>query len=429
MSKLTYKNLLDAGVHFGHLTRKWDPHMAPYIFMERNGIHIIDLNKTLVTLEEASNAIRTIVRSGRKVLFVATKKQAKSIVEEEARRLRMPYVTERWLGGMLTNFTTIRKSLKKLSSIEKLMKDESYLNLAKRERLMIAREKDKLAKVLGGISELTRLPAAIFVVDVRKEHIAVKEAQKLNIPIFAIVDTNSNPNVADFPIPANDDAYKSIDIIVRYLTKAVEEGLLERKKDKEELRLKQEEDEKRHMDEGPDTGMEAEEKKAQKRINKEKEPSKEKPELKETSAKAKTEVEETTSKGKKEAEKKADTPAEEQAEPDVKKQTESKTEMKAESGVEEKAESTAAKAAAPETDNTAGSENKVKEEPESGTKTKPGDKTKEEPESEDKSKSDSEKKAEPVSKKKTEEKTDTKAEKKSDDKVGEPIEAESSGNK
>lgn len=250
MTKLTYKDLLDAGVHFGHLTRKWDPRMAPYIFMERNGIHIIDLNKTLATLDEASNAIKSIVRSGRKVLFVATKKQAKSIVEEEAKRLRMPYVTERWLGGMLTNFTTIRKSLKKLSSIEKLMKDESYLNLAKRERLMVTREKDKLNKVLGGISELTRLPAAVFIVDVKKEHIAVKEAQKLNIPIFAMVDTNSNPTVADFPVPANDDAYKSIDIIVTNLTKAVEEGLLERKKDKDELRLKQEEDEKRQMDAG-----------------------------------------------------------------------------------------------------------------------------------------------------------------------------------
>ena len=262
MTKLTYKDLLDAGVHFGHLTRKWDPRMAPYIFMERNGIHIIDLNKTLVTLDEASNAMRSIVRSGRKVLFVATKKQAKSIVEEEAKRLRMPYVTERWLGGMLTNFTTIRKSLKKLSSIEKLMKDESYLNLAKRERLMVTREKDKLNKVLGGISDLTRLPAAVFVVDVKKEHIAVKEAQKLNIPIFAMVDTNSNPTVADFPIPANDDAYKSIDIIVKYLTKAVEEGLLERKKDKDELRLQQEEDEKRQMDEGSKPQAETEEKQA-----------------------------------------------------------------------------------------------------------------------------------------------------------------------
>jgi small subunit ribosomal protein S2 len=250
MAKLTYNDLLDAGVHFGHLTRKWDPRMAPFIFMERNGIHIIDLNKTLACLDEASNAIRTVVRSGRKVMFVATKKQAKNIVEEEAVRLKMPYVTERWLGGMLTNFATIRKSLKKLSSIERLQKDESYLNLAKRERLMISREKDKLEKVLGGISDLTRLPAAIFVVDVKKEHIAVKEAQKLNIPIFAIVDTNSDPNVADFPIPANDDAYKSIDIIVRNLAKAVEEGLLERKRDKEDQKLREEEETKRRIDEG-----------------------------------------------------------------------------------------------------------------------------------------------------------------------------------
>lgn len=249
MAEITYKDLLDAGVHFGHLTRKWDPHMAPFIFMERNGIHIIDLNKTLTCLEEASNAIRSIVRSGRKVMFVATKKQAKNIMEEEAVRLKMPYVTERWLGGMLTNFTTIRKSLKKLSSIDKLMKDESYQNLAKRERLMISREKAKLEKVLGGISELTRLPAAIFIVDVKKENIAVKEAQKLNIPIFALVDTNSDPNVADFPIPSNDDAFKSIDIIVRYLAKAVEEGLLERKQDKEEQKLKEEEEAKRQMDE------------------------------------------------------------------------------------------------------------------------------------------------------------------------------------
>ncbi len=249
MANITYKDLLDAGVHFGHLTRKWDPKMAPYIFMERNGIHIIDLNKTLACLEEASNAIRSVVRSGRKVLFVATKKQAKGIVEAEAVRLKMPYVTERWLGGMLTNFTTIRKSLKKLSSIEKLMKDESYQNLAKRERLMIGREKEKLEKVLGGISELTRLPAAIFIVDVKKENIAVKEAQKLNIPIFGIVDTNSDPNVADFPIPANDDAFKSIDIIVQQISRAVEEGLMERKKDKEDQKMQDEEETKRQMDE------------------------------------------------------------------------------------------------------------------------------------------------------------------------------------
>jgi small subunit ribosomal protein S2 len=177
MEKLKYKDLLDAGVHFGHLTRKWDPKMAPYIFMERNGIHIIDLNKTLISLEEAVNAAKTIVRSGRKIMFVATKKQAKEIVAEEAKRLRMPYVTERWLGGMLTNFATIRRSLKKMASIDKLMKDEAYENLAKRERLMIMREKQKLEKVLGGIADLSRLPAALFVVDIKREHIAVREAE------------------------------------------------------------------------------------------------------------------------------------------------------------------------------------------------------------------------------------------------------------
>ncbi len=249
MEKLTYKDLLEAGVHFGHLSRKWDPRMAPFIFMEKNGIHIIDLHKTLACLEEASAAVKSVVRSGRKVLFVATKKQAKSIVEEEAKRLKMPYVTERWLGGMLTNFSTIRKSLKKLSAIEKQMKDETYQNLAKREKLMIGREKEKLQKLLGGIAELTRLPSAIFVVDVKKEHIAVKEAQKLNIPIFAMVDTNSDPNVADYPIPSNDDAFKSIEIIVRNFSSVIEEGLMERKRDKEEQKLQEEEDQKRKMDE------------------------------------------------------------------------------------------------------------------------------------------------------------------------------------
>ncbi len=249
MEKLTYKNLLEAGVHFGHLSRKWDPRMAPFIFMEKNGIHIIDLHKTLVCLDEATNAVKAIVRSGRKVLFVATKKQAKSIVEEEAKRLKMPYVTERWLGGMLTNFTTIRKSLKKLAAIDKQMKDESYLNLAKRERLMITREKEKLQKLLGGIAELTRLPTAIFVVDVKKEHIAVMEAQKLNIPIFAMVDTNSDPNEVDFPIPSNDDAFKSIEIIVRYFSGIIEEGLMERRRDKEDQKLQEEEDIKRKIDE------------------------------------------------------------------------------------------------------------------------------------------------------------------------------------
>jgi small subunit ribosomal protein S2 len=248
MENITYKQLLDAGVHFGHLTRKWDPKMAPFIFMERNGIHIIDLNKTIVCLQEAAEYLRSIVRSGRKVMFVATKKQAKNIVEEHAQRLKMPYVTERWLGGMLTNFSTIRKSLKKMSSIEKLMKDEAYLNLAKRERLMISREKDKLKKVLGGISDLTRLPAALFVVDIKREHIAVKEALKLNIPVIAMVDTNSNPEFVDMPIPANDDAWKSIQIITDYVSKAVEEGLMERKKDKEEAKLAEEEKAKKEAD-------------------------------------------------------------------------------------------------------------------------------------------------------------------------------------
>jgi small subunit ribosomal protein S2 len=249
MSNISYQDLLDAGVHFGHLTRKWDPKMAPYIFMEKNGIHIIDLNKTIVCLEDAAEYMRSVVRSGRKIMFVATKKQAKNIVEEQAQRLKMPYVTERWLGGMLTNFATIRKSLKKMSSMEKLMKDEAYLNLAKRERLMISREKDKLKKVLGGIQDLTRLPAALFVVDIKREHIAVKEAIKLNIPVIAMVDTNSNPDTVDMPIPANDDAFKSIQIITDYITKAIEEGLMERKKDKEDTKQDDEEQTKREVDE------------------------------------------------------------------------------------------------------------------------------------------------------------------------------------
>ena len=247
-NKLQYKDLLDAGVHFGHLTRKWDPRMAPYIFMERNGIHIVDLNKTLNCLGEASSAIKNIVRSGRKVMFVATKKQAKEIVSAEAARLNMPFVTERWLGGMLTNFATIRKSLKKLSSIDKLMKEEGYKNLAKRERLMKSREKAKLERVLGGITDLTRLPAALFVIDIKREHIAVAEAQKLNIPVFALVDTNSDPNQADFPIPGNDDAFKSIEVITNAMGKAIEEGLQERKKDKEEREREKAEKEKAAAD-------------------------------------------------------------------------------------------------------------------------------------------------------------------------------------
>ena len=249
MDKLEYKSLLDAGVHFGHLTRKWNPKIAPYVFMERNGIHIIDLNKTLAELDTAGEAVKNIVRSGRKIMFVATKKQAQEVVSEEAKRLRMPYVTDRWLGGMLTNFATIRKSLRKLSSIDKMMKEEEYKNLAKRERLMMSREKEKLEKVLGGIADLTRLPSALFVVDIKREHIAVKEAMKLNIPVIGMVDTNSDPNSIQFPIPANDDAFKSISLIVKYIGQAVEEGLIERKQQKEEAKLKEEEESKKQADE------------------------------------------------------------------------------------------------------------------------------------------------------------------------------------
>ncbi|MBS4073534.1 MAG: 30S ribosomal protein S2 [Algoriphagus sp.] len=248
MSKIEYKDLLDAGVHFGHLTRKWDPRMAPYIFMEKNGIHIIDLNKTLACLDEASNAIKQIVRSGKKVMFVATKKQAKDLVAAEAQRLNMPYVTERWLGGMLTNFATIRKSLKKMSGLEKLMKEDAYKNLAKKERLMVSRQKDKMESVLGGISDLSRLPAALFVVDIKREHIAIAEAQKLGIPVFALVDTNSNPNEVDFPIPANDDAFKSVSLLVKAFGAAIEEGLSERKRDKDDAKLSEEEEAKRAVD-------------------------------------------------------------------------------------------------------------------------------------------------------------------------------------
>jgi small subunit ribosomal protein S2 len=248
MAQPTYKDLLDAGVHFGHLTRKWDPRMAPYIFMEKNGIHIIDLNKTLASLDEAAAAIKQIVRSGRKVMFVATKKQAQEVIAEEARRLKMPYVTERWLGGMLTNFATVRKSLKKMSSIDKLMKEENFTSLAKRERLTISREKEKLQRLLGGIADLTRLPAALFIVDVKREHIAIAEAHKLGIPVFAMVDTNSNPDSVDFPIPANDDAFKSISIIAQAIGKAIEDGLSERKRDKDDQKVQEEEDAKRQVD-------------------------------------------------------------------------------------------------------------------------------------------------------------------------------------
>lgn len=230
---VSYNELLEAGVHFGHLKRKWNPKMAPYIFMERNGIHIIDLNKTLVKLEEAANAMKQIAKSGKKVLFVATKKQAKDTVSELVKRVNMPYMTERWPGGMLTNFATIRKAVKKMATIDKMATDGTLENMSKRERLQVQREKAKLEKDFGSIVDLNRLPAAVFIVDILFEHIAVAEARKLNIPTFAIVDTNSNPNEVDFPIPANDDASKSIGLIIETMVKAIEEGMAERKVEKD----------------------------------------------------------------------------------------------------------------------------------------------------------------------------------------------------
>ncbi len=235
MPRTNFKELLDAGVHFGHLKRKWNPAMAPYIFMERNGIHIIDLEKTVVKIDEAASAMKHIAKSGKKVLFVATKKQAKEIVAEKVKAVNMPYVTERWPGGMLTNFPTIRKAVKKMSSIDKMATDGTFLNLSKRERLQVTRQRAKLEKTLGSIIDLTRLPSALFIVDVSKEHIAVREAKRLGIPVFAMVDTNSDPSDIEFPIPANDDASKSISLIIGILCQAIEEGLSERKieKDKE----------------------------------------------------------------------------------------------------------------------------------------------------------------------------------------------------
>jgi small subunit ribosomal protein S2 len=235
MSRTNFKELLDAGVHFGHLKRKWNPAMAPYIFMERNGIHIIDLEKTSQKIDEAASAMKHIAQSGKKVLFVATKKQAKEIVAEKVKAVNMPYVTERWPGGMLTNFPTIRKAVKKMSSIDKMATDGTFVNLSKRERLQVARQRAKLEKTLGSIVDLTRLPSALFIVDVSKEHIAVREAKRLGIPVFAMVDTNSDPSDIEFPIPANDDASKSISLILGIICQAIEEGLDERKleKDKE----------------------------------------------------------------------------------------------------------------------------------------------------------------------------------------------------
>ncbi len=233
MPRLSFEQLLDAGVHFGHLKRKWNPSMAPYIFMERNGIHIIDLHKTIVKIDEAANAMKNIAKSGRKMLFVATKKQAKDIVAEEVTKINMPYVTERWAGGMLTNFPTIRKAVKKMTSIDRMHTDGTFSTLSKRERLQVTRQRAKLEKNLGSISDLSRLPAALFIVDVMKEHIAVKEAIRLGIPIFAMVDTNSDPKPIDYLIPANDDASKSIQLIVNTMCQAIKEGLAERSAEKD----------------------------------------------------------------------------------------------------------------------------------------------------------------------------------------------------
>lgn len=243
MARTNFEELLDAGAHFGHLRRKWNPNMAPYIFMERNGIHIIDLYKTIAKIDEAASALKQITKSGKKVLFVATKKQAKALVSELVKPVGMPYVTERWPGGMLTNFATIRKAVKKMASLDKLMTSPSFTNISKRERLQITRERAKLEKNLGSIADLNKLPAAIFVVDIMKEHIAVAEARKLNIPTFAIVDTNSDPNEVDFPIPANDDASKSIALVVKKMVEAIEEGLNERKLDREKRAADEDHDE------------------------------------------------------------------------------------------------------------------------------------------------------------------------------------------
>lgn len=243
MSRVNFEQLLEAGCHFGHLKRKWNPAMGQFIFMEKNGIHIIDLNKTVVKLDEACAAAKQLAKSGRKILFVATKKQAKDTVSELVKAVGMPYVTERWPGGMLTNFFTIRKAVKKMSDIDRLMVSPQFNGISKREKLQIQRERAKLEKNLGSISDLSRLPAAVFIVDILKEHIAVAEARRLSIPTFAIVDTNSNPNLIDFPIPANDDASKSVAVIVKAVCDAIAEGTAERKFDKEALEEEQNEEE------------------------------------------------------------------------------------------------------------------------------------------------------------------------------------------
>ncbi len=285
MAKIQFNDLLEAGAHFGHLKRKWNPNMAPYIFMERNGIHIIDLHKTVVKLEDAANAMKQIAKSGRKILFVATKKQAKDIVAEKVGATNMPYVTERWSGGMLTNFPTVRRAVKRMNSLAKMEKDGTFGHISKRERLQITRQKAKMEKNLGSIADLNRLPAAMFVVDIQKENIAVAEARRLNIPVFAIVDTNSNPNLVDYAIPANDDAAKSISVILDVVTGAIKEGLNERKAEKEKEAPAKEKQQKKQATKAKKTS-------ARKEPAKVKSESKEKTEESKTQAKASEQSEE-----------------------------------------------------------------------------------------------------------------------------------------
>jgi len=270
MQQITHKDLLNAGVHFGHLKKKWNPQMSPYIFMERKGIHVIDLYKTNEMLSEAASALKSIARSGRKILYVATKKQAQELASEAARSVNMPYVTDRWLGGMMTNFATIRKSIKKMQSIDRMLNDGTLQNVTKKERLSMEREQQKLERVLGGISQLNRLPSAVLIVDTNHEDIALAEANKLNITTFAMVDTNSDPSKVDFPIPSNDDSTKSIEIVVNYLTEAIQEGLEERKQEQEKKEKdKEKEDEQEQKSEEEEAKAEEEEASAE---GKEKEP-------------------------------------------------------------------------------------------------------------------------------------------------------------
>ena len=336
MPKTSFKELLDAGVHFGHLKRKWNPAMSPYIFMEKNGIHIIDLNKTEVKLNEAANAMKQIAKSGRKILFVATKKQAKDIVAEKVKTINMPYVTERWPGGMLTNFPTIRKAVKKMGAIDKMATDGTFETLSKRERLQIARQRAKLEKNLGSIADLTRLPAAMFIVDVHKEYIAVREANRLNIPVFAMVDTNSDPRDIDFPIPANDDASKSISLIIDFVCDTIAEGLSERKMEKEkeasETKAKAEKKIEKNKEKFENKEGEAEEKSEQKSRTRTKG---EKVEVKEEKSRGKAET--SDAKGGANAEK-AEPKAEEVKVEEVKAEEVKAEEVKAEEKPAEKAE-------------------------------------------------------------------------------------------